>query len=108
LILSRRRFLQAAAALFIAPLPLYRHPIFAAPPPPESDAHIVIAAFAAPVRRYAAASAPLIMRVEAGAIMRGMDRIDTGDGGEWIAVSDDTGMLIGWSPAPAWRYTSVR
>jgi hypothetical protein len=63
----------------------------------------MIAVFAAPIRRYAAASTPLIARADMGTRCYRLDILDTGLGGVWIALADETGALIGWSPAAAWR-----
>jgi hypothetical protein len=66
----------------------------------------MIAAVDAPVRQWAAADAPLLMRTARGSLAVELDRIETGSG-VWIAVTDLAGRLLGWSPAGAWRLSQT-
>lgn len=69
------------------------------------NAHL-IAAVDAPIRQWAAADAPLLMRAARGSLAVELDRIETGSG-VWIAVTDSAGRLLGWSPAGAWRLSQT-
>lgn len=66
----------------------------------------MIAAVDAPVRQWAAADAPLLVRAARGSLAVEMDRIETASG-VWLAVTDLAGRLLGWSPAGAWRLSQT-
>jgi hypothetical protein len=92
--LSRRQFLIAASlGVVVSATNLLDTSMM-------TNSHM-IAAVDAPVRQWAAADAPLLIRISKGSIAVELDRIET-TGGIWIAITDSAGRLLGWSPAGAW------
>ena len=82
-------------------------PGWEAAPAPEAievPGWVEVGAPVAPLRDWAAASAPLATRIGYGGVLYALDRLTNPDGTAWLAVgSQPDGAPLGWTPADRWR-----
>lgn len=86
--------------------PMYALPSEAAPV--TVPAWLEVCAPSAVVRAYAAGEAPSRAHIGHGGIARALEYLPpSGTGEGWYGISDDTGALLGWSPAKRWRSVEI-
>jgi hypothetical protein len=86
--------------------PMYALPSEAAPV--SVPAWLEVCAPSAVVRAYATGEAPSRAHIGHGGIARAVEYLPPAGTGEgWYGIADDTGALIGWSPAKRWRRLEI-